>query len=81
MEAGVGPGGQRGPGARGARSMADYMLLTRDLETSSSAAAVCSLYAGNFADKNRLKIVEARRLTTSIPHATWKQPHSPQMCF
>ena len=60
------PGGQRGPGARGARSMADYMLLTRDLETSSSAADVCSLYAGNFADKNQLTVVEARRLTTNI---------------
>ena len=72
------PGGQRGPGARGARSMADYMLLTRDLETSSSAADVCSLYVDKSAEKT-LKILEARRLTTSIPHATWKQPHSPQM--
>ena len=29
--------------------------------------------------KNNLKILEARRLITSIPHATWKQPHAPQV--
>ena len=69
--------GARRPEARGPQ--ADYMLPTRDLETPSSAADVYSLYADNVADKH-LKIVEARRLTTSIPHATWKQLHSPQMC-
>ena len=89
----MGPGGQSGarrlewdPEARGARRpeargpQADYMLPTRDLETPSSAADVCSLYVDKSADKH-LKILEARRLTTSIPHATWRQTHSPQMCL
>ena len=52
------PGGwEWGPEARGARRpeargpQADYMLSTRDLETPSSAADVCSLYADKSADK------------------------------
>ena len=92
----MGPGGQSGarrlewgPEARGARRpeargpQADYMRPTRDLETPSSAADVCSLYADKSAEKQS-KVLEARRLTTSIPHAICKVPkqtHSPQMCF
>ena len=47
--------------------MADYMLLTRDRETSSSAADVCSLYAGNFADKKPIK-------NRGGPEADYKHP-------
>ena len=65
-EAGVRPGGQRGPGARARGPQADYTQSTRVLETPSSAADVCSLYVDKSAEKQSKKF--------GGPEADYKHP-------